>query len=81
MSASLKRFAVLTKKNILVIGRSPISTAIRALLLPLLIVLILSFSKELFNSQKDTYGIAKPTPVSRSLSRQPSLGQLAKTSM
>jgi len=64
MTSSWKKFVALTRKHLLVISRSPISTALGALVAPLLIVFILSFSKTLFDGRDQVFGIGNPSPAS-----------------
>lgn len=64
MNLFLRQIWALIRKNLLIIClRRPISTFIRALAIPLAIVLIVAYSKEFFASPQK-WGVSSSHPVS-----------------
>lgn len=62
MSLFLRQTRTLTEKNLLIAARRPIATLIRAVLLPLTIVLVVSYSQYFFNPNQ-RFGVGAPRPV------------------
>lgn len=64
MSLLIRQIWALVRKNLLLICvRRPISTFIRAVAIPLVVVLVLSYTKDFFASPLK-YGISSPHNVS-----------------
>lgn len=67
MNLLFRQIWALIRKNLLIICvRRPVSTFIRALALPLLVVLIAGYSKVFFSSDSVHWGVSSPYEVSRS---------------
>jgi ATP-binding cassette subfamily A (ABC1) protein 3 len=63
MNLFLRQILALIRKNLLIIvARRPVSTFIRAIALPLIVVLVIAYSKNFF-AAPETWGVSSPHTV------------------